>query len=175
MFHLFFLLRSFLNSAPVTSSNYRSLEGNSMSTLWQISSIPPSTWVKGRGQDKNAQQKVAGSRWFGSFSDFSKMLVELSQMLVVWSEKCVSGVIYWRSWGSKKKGFTCIFTAFYCFQLKNYLFDIKHAKCDLTAKNKWNMQLGSILPRAAFLPKLGFTSQFVWLYVFFVIRFSQKH
>ena len=108
-------------------------------------------WLGWRGgEDKNAQRKAAGARWCVNFFMFSKMLVELSQMLEVWSEKCVSGVIFWRAWGSKKRGFDCISTVFYCFQLNSTFFDIKHAKCDLTVKNKWKMRLGWILARAAF-------------------------
>ena len=103
----------------------------------------------GGGQDKNAQKKAAGARWFRDFV-FAKMLVELSQMLEVWKEKCVSGVIFWRAWGSKKRGFDCIFTVFSCFPPQSYFFRIKHAKCDLTVKNKWKMRLGWILARAAF-------------------------
>ena len=48
-----------------------------------------------------------------------------------------------------KKGVDCIFAVFYSFLLKSISFDIRHAKCDLTVKNKWKMRLGSILPRAA--------------------------
>ena len=68
----------------------------------------------------------------------------------------------------QKKGFDCNSIVFYCFQLKSYLFDIKHAKCDLTAKSKRKMRLGSILARAAFCPN-WVTSQFTW---FFCVCFA---
>ena len=36
----------------------------------------------------------------------------------------------------QKKGFDCISRMFYCFQVKSSDFNVQHAKCDLTVKNK---------------------------------------
>ena len=117
--------------------------------------FPPSTWVRGEGgEDRNAQEKCQVQHVLGFFLRFmwlfSKMFVAWRDkhqnkkgakvptfpFLVVWTEKCVSGVIFWRAWGSKKRGFDCIFAVFYCFPRKSYFFDIKHAKCDLTVKSQ---------------------------------------
>ena len=88
--------------------------------------------------------------------------------LVVWSEKCVSWVIFWRAWGSQKRGFDCIFTVFYCFQLKSTFFDIKHAKCDLTVQKPIQNAIGVDFGSSCFLPKLGLTSQFTWFCAFLI-------
>ena len=110
----------------------------------------PSTWVKGGGQDKNAQEKwqvqdVLGTypRCFWSF------------LRCLWpgeknDRKCASGVDLLKGLLLQKRGFDCIFAVFYCFLLKSTSFDIRHAKCDLTVKNLWEMRTGRILPRAAF-------------------------
>ena len=120
----------------------------------KISSIPPIDLGERGGEDRNAQAKRQVQDVLGTFLRFlwlfSKMFVAWRDkhqnkkgakvptfpFLVVWSEKCVSRVICWRAWGSKKRGFDCIFAVFYCIQLKSYFFDIKHAKCDLTVKSK---------------------------------------
>ena len=120
----------------------------------QISSIPPIDLGERGGEDRNAQAKCQVQDVLGTFLRFlwlfSKMFVAWRDkhqnkkgakvptfpFLVVWTEKCVSGVIFWRAWGSKKRGFDCIFAVFSRFQLKSYFFDIKHAKCDLTVKNQ---------------------------------------
>ena len=148
--------------------------------------FPPSTWVRGGGEDRNAQEKCQVQDALETFLRFLWLFPKClwpgeTNIKIRKGRRYLPFLFLW-SW--VKNAFQGWFiegleapkkwvsTAFFCNVLLHWteklLFWYKTCKMWLDCEKPIENAIGVDFVSSCFLPKLGFTSQFTWFCAFFI-------